>query len=70
MKEVSADDSSDGFDNKSLKNKIKTRIVLQNLRVKRKDQLMKLGWNNTRAQRKRLAQAIIPSTFSLVKQLF
>ena len=70
MKEVSADDSSEEFDNTSLKNKIKTRKVLQNLRVKRKDELMKLGWNNTRAQRKRLAQAIIPSTFSLVKQLF
>ena len=38
MKDVSADDSADGFDNTSLKNKNKNRIVLQNLRVKRKDQ--------------------------------
>ena len=47
MKDVSADDSADGFDNTSLKKK-------HSLRVKRKDQL---------------ARAIIPSTFSLVKQL-
>ena len=33
------------------------------LRVKRKDQLNKLGWNNTRAQWKRLPLSFIPSTF-------
>ena len=31
--------------------------------------LVKHGWNNTRTRRKRLAQAIIPSTYSLLKQL-
>ena len=31
--------------------------------------LMKHGWNNTRAQRKRWAQAIMQSTFSVVVQL-
>ena len=70
MKDVSADDSADGFDNTSLKKTKQEQNSLTKSARQTKRSLMKLCWNNTRAQRKRLARAITPSTFSLVKQIF
>ena len=66
MKDVSAD----GFNNTGLaKKKKKQDSHTSSVRQTNRPLLMKHGWNNTRAQRKCWAQAIIPSTFSLVEQL-
>ena len=64
---VNANWNTDRFDITRLEKKKKQEQ--NSLRLKRKDKLMKFGWNNTRAQWMRLAQSKIPTTFSLVKQL-